>query len=413
MGRVIALRCKECGREQEVRPSPRAPNAGARSRRSTTSTQVAKTFTRASIASRPPDLWRYHELLPVDGERLVGRGTGFTPLLRAPRPRRGGSASASSGSSTTRPAIRRSRSRTGSWRSRSRRRASSAIDTVGCASTGNLANAVAAGAAAAGLRAVVLVPEDLEAAKILGTAVYGATLVGVRGNYDRVNRLCAQIADRYGWGFVNVNLRRLLQRGLEDRGLRDRGAARLAAARPRRGADGRRQPDRQGPAGVPAARRARPRGGSPGAAARCPGHGLRADRRRLEERACDTSASGQAEHDRAQPGDRRSGRRRRRRSPRSVAAAAEPRTRATPKSSRASGCWRETEGLFAETAGGTVVAAARRLAEGGAFDDGAPVVLLITGHGLKTVEHLAGRPAFTTDHRRQARRLRGLLGRAF
>ena len=81
------------------------------------------------------------------------------------------------------------------------------MDTVGCASTGNLGNAVAAGAAAAGLRAVVLVPEDLEAAKLTGTAVFGATLVGVRGNYDRVNRLCAQIADRHGWGFVNVNLR--------------------------------------------------------------------------------------------------------------------------------------------------------------------------------------------------------------
>src|SRR5207247_5746601 len=81
------------------------------------------------------------------------------------------------------------------------------MDTVGCASTGNLANAVAAGAAAAGLRAVVLVPQDLEAAKIAGTAVYKPVLVGVRGNYDRVNRLCAQIADQHGWGFVNVNLR--------------------------------------------------------------------------------------------------------------------------------------------------------------------------------------------------------------
>src|SRR5204862_5795595 len=81
------------------------------------------------------------------------------------------------------------------------------MKTVGCASTGNLANAVAAGAAAAGLQAVILVPEDLEQAKLLGTAVFGATLVGVRGNYDRVNRLCAEIADRRGWGVVNVNLR--------------------------------------------------------------------------------------------------------------------------------------------------------------------------------------------------------------
>ena len=100
------------------------------------------------------------------------------------------------------------------------------IDTVGCASTGNLANAVAAGAAAAGLKAVILVPEDLETAKIIGTAVYGATLVGVRGNYDRVNRLCAQIADQHGWGFVNVNLRTYYGEGSKTVGLRDRRAAR-------------------------------------------------------------------------------------------------------------------------------------------------------------------------------------------
>ena len=72
---------------------------------------------------------------------------------------------------------------------------------------------MAAGAAAAGLRAVVLVPVDLEAAKLAGTAVYGATLVGVRGNYDRVNRLCTEIADRYGWGLVNVNLRAYYSEG--------------------------------------------------------------------------------------------------------------------------------------------------------------------------------------------------------
>jgi threonine synthase len=81
------------------------------------------------------------------------------------------------------------------------------FDTVGCSSTGNLANAVAAQAARLGLKAYILVPSDLEAAKILNTQVYGATLVRIDGNYDHVNRLCSQIADRYNWGFVNVNLR--------------------------------------------------------------------------------------------------------------------------------------------------------------------------------------------------------------
>jgi threonine synthase len=81
------------------------------------------------------------------------------------------------------------------------------LDTIGCASTGNLANAVAAHAARAGLTAWIFIPEELETAKVVGTSVYGARLVRVRGTYDDVNRLCAQVADRFGWGIVNVNLR--------------------------------------------------------------------------------------------------------------------------------------------------------------------------------------------------------------
>jgi threonine synthase len=81
------------------------------------------------------------------------------------------------------------------------------FDTVGCSSTGNLANAVAAGAARLGLKTYILVPADLEPAKILNTQVYGATLIRIDGNYDHCNRLCSQIAEKYNWGFVNVNLR--------------------------------------------------------------------------------------------------------------------------------------------------------------------------------------------------------------
>src|SRR5205807_5485582 len=79
--------------------------------------------------------------------------------------------------------------------------------TVGCASTGNLANSVAANAAAAGLESYIFVPSDLEPAKIMGTTVYGAKVIGVQGTYDQVNRLCTQVAFKYGWGFVNINLR--------------------------------------------------------------------------------------------------------------------------------------------------------------------------------------------------------------
>ena len=208
-----ASSARSAGRPGPRSRSPPARSVGGRSRPSTTSTRCGATFTREAIAGRPRDLWRYAELLPLDGEPTVGRGTGFTPLLAAPRAWAPPSASATSGSNTTPPAIP-----TLSFKDRLVAVALSkakefGLDTVGCASTGNLANAVAAGAAAAGLRAVVLVPVDLEAAKLTATAVYGATLIGVRGNYDRVNRLCTEIADRFGWGLVNVNLRAYYSEG--------------------------------------------------------------------------------------------------------------------------------------------------------------------------------------------------------
>src|SRR5207245_1851056 len=90
--------------------------------------------------------------------------------------------------------------------------------TVGCASTGNLANSVAANAAAAGLEAYILIPADLERSKILGTSIYGAKVVGVHGTYDQVNRLCTQIAFKYGWGFVNINLRPFYAEGSKSLG---------------------------------------------------------------------------------------------------------------------------------------------------------------------------------------------------
>src|SRR5207302_6034020 len=81
------------------------------------------------------------------------------------------------------------------------------FNTVGCASTGNLGNSVAANAAAAGLQSYIFVPHDLEVAKIIATTIYGANVIGIKGTYDDVNRLCSQVADRYHWGLVNVNLR--------------------------------------------------------------------------------------------------------------------------------------------------------------------------------------------------------------
>ena len=160
----------------------------------------------ATIASRPHSLWRYREWLPFAGEPVVSLDTGFTPLLDSPAlARRLGVARVwVKNDAVSHPSL--------SFKDRVVASALNAalglgLDTVGCASTGNLANAVAAQAARAGLPAWIFIPHDLELGKVVGTAVYNPHLVRVRGTYDDVNRLCSQVADRFGWGLVNINLR--------------------------------------------------------------------------------------------------------------------------------------------------------------------------------------------------------------
>ncbi len=161
---------------------------------------------RATIASRPQSMWRYREWLPFEGEPVLSLDTGFTPLVEAPRlaDRLGVARAWIKNDAVSHPSL--------SFKDRVVASALNAarafgLNTVGCASTGNLANAVAAQAARAGLASWIFIPEDLEEGKVLGTAIYGPNLVRVRGQYDDVNRLCAQLADRFGWGIVNVNLR--------------------------------------------------------------------------------------------------------------------------------------------------------------------------------------------------------------
>lgn len=161
---------------------------------------------REDIARRAPSLWRYREWLPFEGEPVWSLETGFTPLIEAPRlaDALGVGRAWVKNDAVAQPTL--------SFKDRVVTTAINAahalgLGVVGCASTGNLANAVAAHAARAGLPAWIFIPEDLEPAKIINTAVFGANLVRVRGHYDDVNRLCAQLADRFGWGIVNVNLR--------------------------------------------------------------------------------------------------------------------------------------------------------------------------------------------------------------
>jgi threonine synthase len=168
--------------------------------------EVSRTLTRAAIGARPRSMWRYRELLPLDGEPTVGRQVGCTPLIRADRLARalGVSELYIKNDAVNYPTL--------SFKDRVVAVAlSKAVElgfqTVGCASTGNLANSVAANAASAGLEAYVLIPDNLEQGKVLGATIYGAKVIAIHGNYDQVNRLCSQIAFRFGWGFVNVNLR--------------------------------------------------------------------------------------------------------------------------------------------------------------------------------------------------------------
>ena len=160
----------------------------------------------ATIAARPPSLWRYREWLPFEGEPTLSLDSGFTPLVESPAlARRLGVARLwLKNDAVCHPTL--------SFKDRVVATALNAaralgLEVVGCASTGNLANSVAAQAAHAGLPAWIFIPHDLELGKVVGTLVYGPRLVRVRGTYDDVNRLCAQAADRFGWGLVNINLR--------------------------------------------------------------------------------------------------------------------------------------------------------------------------------------------------------------
>lgn len=200
------LRCRLCGHTVEAGPVHVCEECFGPLEVVYDDAAVRRTLTRAVIASRPSNLWRYRELLPLERAPQVGLDVGFTPLIRA---RRLGLQLGIDDLWIKNDAVNHP---TLSFKDRVtavaiNRAVEFELPAVGCASTGNLANAVAAQAAAAGLPAWIFIPDDLERAKIVATAVYRPNLVRVRGVYDDVNRLCAEVADRYGWGIVNVNLR--------------------------------------------------------------------------------------------------------------------------------------------------------------------------------------------------------------
>jgi threonine synthase len=206
MSFVKGLECRECGQPYPKKPLHVCEACFGPLEIVYDYDAIEQSISREKVAARDQNLWRYRELLPIDGEPQVGLYSGFTPLVRAGRlgEALGVKELYIKDDSVNHPTF--------SYKDRVVAVAISkaiefGFDTVSCASTGNLANSVAAHAAKAGLNCYVFIPDGLEQGKIIGSSIYGPKTVAVKGNYDDVNRLCTEIGDKYGWAFVNVNLR--------------------------------------------------------------------------------------------------------------------------------------------------------------------------------------------------------------
>lgn len=200
------LKCKECGAEYELQASHVCELCFGPLEVKYDYSNLRNTVTRETIQAGPNSIWRYRKFLPVASENPIDVGTGMTPLVRSHRLARrlGLKKLYIKNDAVNMPTL--------SFKDRVvsvalTRAKELGFSTVSCASTGNLANSTAAIAAHAGLDCCVFIPADLEAGKILGSLIYSPTLMAVKGNYDQVNRLCSEVANTHGWGFVNINLR--------------------------------------------------------------------------------------------------------------------------------------------------------------------------------------------------------------
>ena len=388
MARVSSLVCKECDRRFDIAPIYVCDFCFAPLEPEYDFDAIRSSISRDSISGGPRSLWRYADLLPIgDATPRVDLGAGFTPLVRANR------LAAELGikelylkNDTANP--------THSFKDRVVTVAltvarSMGFDTVACASTGNLANAVAAHAAHVGLRSFVFIPADLEQAKILTTAVYGGNVIAVKGNYDEVNRLCSEIAQNGEWGFVNVNLRPFYSEGSKTVGFEI--AEQLGWRAPRHVV----VPVASGSLLTKVQRAftelhavglidepttslyaAQAEGCNPVAAAI--GSGEERFRPVKPDTIAKSLAIGNpADGNYAVEAVRASG-----------GGAAQVSDNEIVEGIK---LLASTEGIFAETAGGVTIAALRKLAAEGSFSDGGPVVALITGMGLKTADVLDGR----------------------
>lgn len=206
MSYTRGLKCRECGRKYPKEPLYVCEYCFGPLEVDYDYEKIRKKLTKEVIKSRAKNLWRYRELLPVEGEPTSGLKSGFTPLIRAKNLEKalGVKELYLKDDSVNHPTL--------SFKDRVVAVALSkakefGFDTVACASTGNLGNSVAAQAAIANLKRYIFIPADLELGKIVGSLIYDPILVAVEGNYDQVNRLCSEIATQYKWAFVNINIR--------------------------------------------------------------------------------------------------------------------------------------------------------------------------------------------------------------
>ena len=217
MGFVKGLKCRECGREYAVDPVYVCEFCFGPLEVVYDYDGIRKVLTREKILSRPQNLWRYREFLPIDGEPTSGLHSGFTPLVRADKLAKhlGIKKLYIKDDTVTHPTL--------SFKDRVVAVALSkakefGFSTVACASTGNLAHSVSAHGAAAGFKRFIFIPASLEKSKIVASLAYEPNLIAVDGNYDDVNRLCSEVANKYNWAFVNINIRPFYAEGSKTQG---------------------------------------------------------------------------------------------------------------------------------------------------------------------------------------------------
>jgi threonine synthase len=217
MGFVRGLKCRECEREYAVEPIYVCEFCFGPLEAVYDYDKVKKALSREKIQSRPQNIWRYKELLPIEGEPSTALHTGFTPLTKAENLARflGLRELYIKDDTVTHPTL--------SFKDRvvavalAKAREFN-FDTVACASTGNLAHSVSAHGARGGFKRFIFIPASLEYSKIIASLVYEPNLIAVDGNYDEVNRLCSEVANKYRWAFVNINIRPFYAEGSKTHG---------------------------------------------------------------------------------------------------------------------------------------------------------------------------------------------------